>query len=281
MKTFFLIIKIIIIFFAIIGVFFTVVFVGMQFGWLHVRGSIVERNKFFTEDNGDISNVKSFSSADNPVFNWEQTPEWEDLKQALIKDSSVIQKVSAETGVPSRLIVSAVVPEQIRFFTSNRESYKKYFEPLKILGTLSQFSLGVSGIKPETANQIEKNNIDSTSSFYPGDEYKNLLFYSEGVSHDEELYKRLTDPHNHYYQYLYTALFIKQITHQWVNEGFDLSNRPEIITTLFNLGFDHSVPNAHPEVGGASIQIGDDVLSFGELGGEFYYSGELLEQFPK
>lgn len=280
MKFLNLIIKIIIIFFAIIGFFFVAVFFGMKFGLLNVRGSIAERNKFFTE-NGELTNIKSFQSANNNVFNWEQTPEWGVLKEALIKDAPTIQKVASETNVPARLIVSVVMPEQIRFFTSNRESYKKYFEPLKILGTLSQFSLGVSGVKPETANQIEKNNIDIASVFYPGDEYKNLLNYPEGVSHDAELYKRLTDPHDHYYQYLYTALFIKQVMHQWNGAGFDLTNKPEIITTLFNLGFVHSVPNANPSVGGAPIQIGEETLSFGELGAEFYYSGELLDQFSK
>ncbi len=53
------------------------------------------------------------------------------------------------------MIASVVVPEQTRFFTSNREVFKRYFEPLKILGSLSQFSLGVSGIKEDTAIQIE------------------------------------------------------------------------------------------------------------------------------
>ncbi|MDE2399519.1 MAG: hypothetical protein KGL67_00685 [Patescibacteria group bacterium] len=281
MKKIILVLKIIIVVFALIGLFFTIVFIGMQFGLLNVRGSITERNKFFT---GNILNntllARPFSTSNRPVYNWEQTPEWNVLSTAFTKDAPTINKVASETDVPARLIVSVVVPEQIRFFTSNRESYKKYFEPLKILGTLSQFSLGVSGIKPETAKQIEKNNIDPTSSFYPGDKYKNLLNYPQGALHDVELYNRLTDPHDHYYQYLYTALFIKQVMHQWQSSGFDLNNNPEIMATIFNIGFDHSVPSNQPIVGGAPIEIGGETLSYGGLSGEFYRSGELLDQFP-
>ncbi len=192
----------------------------------------------------------------------------------------MIDRVSKETNIPSRLIVSAVVPEQFRFFSSNRDSYKRYFEPLKILGTMTQFSLGVSGIKSSTAREIEINLIDSNSHFYLGSAYEHLLKYPADVDHDTELYNRLTDPKDHYYQYLYTALFIKQIEAQWLRSGFDLSYRPDILTTIFNLGFIHSKPNDHPGVGGTLINVGDDKISFGRLGSEFYFSGELADVFP-
>jgi hypothetical protein len=281
MKKLAFILKIFIVLFALIGVLFTAVFVGMQFGFFNVRGSIAERNKFFTGNIlNNIPDPNSTTTANRPVFKWEQTPEWAVLSAALTKDAPTINQVAALTDVPARLIAAVVVPEQMRFFTSNRESYKRYFEPLKILGTMSQFSLGVSGIKPETANQIEKNNTDPISAFYPGDKYAHLLDYPSPNWHDAELYNRLTDPHNHYYQYLYTALFIKQVTHQWQSAGYDLSGRPDVVTTIFNLGFTHSLPNSMPAVGGAVIKIGGETLSYGELGAEFYYSGELLDQFP-
>ncbi|MGM3099375.1 hypothetical protein, partial [Bacillus cereus group sp. BC327] len=83
---------------------------------------------------------------------------------------------------------SVVVPEQTRFFTSNREVFKRYFEPLKILGSLSQFSLGVSGIKEETAIQIENQALDSTSPFYPGLGMAALFSYAATTTpHDDAL----------------------------------------------------------------------------------------------
>ena len=252
--------------FAIIGLFFVCVFFGMKFGLLNVRGLIADRNAFFTN-----------SSA---TSDWVQSPEWTALSTAFVKDEPVITKVAEETGVSSRMIITVAMPEQLRFFTSNRDLYKKYFEPLKILGTMSQFSLGVTGIKPETANQIEKNLTDTTSDFYLGEKYQHVLDYPDGVVHDTELYNRLTDAHNHEYQYLYTALFIKQITAQWKKAGVDITAQPGIVATLFNLGFVKSKPNDHAVVGGAPITIGNQTLSFGQLGYEFYFSNQLRNQFP-
>ena len=99
------------------------------------------------------------------------------------------------------------------------------------------------------------------------------------ASSTDNLYNRLTDEHNHYYSYLYTALFIKEIEAQWLRAGYDISNRPEILATIFNLGFDKSIPKKDPEVAGSIITIGGEQITFGRLAYEFYYSGELLDIF--
>ena len=92
---------------------------------------------------------------------------------------------------------------------------------------------------------------------------------------------RVTDQHNHYYTYLYAAYFIKQIEKQWQTAGFNISSRPEILATLYNIGFANSKPNADPKSGGAEIEINGVKYSFGELTYEFYYSNELLDIFPR
>lgn len=274
--------KVLIVLFALVGVTFAGVFVAMHFGLLNVRGSILERNAFFI----GTSTTASVIQADNTPScidgsdscAWDKTREWAVVAGGLEKDASIIQDVSNKTGVPSRLIASVVVPEQIRFFTSEREVFKRYFEPLKILGSLSQFSLGVSGIKQETAKKIEAYANDPTSPYFGGDEYAHLLAYPQGVDHDAELYKRLTDPKNHYYSYLYTALFIKEIESQWKRAGYPIDMKPEIVATLFNIGFENSVPKANPEVAGATITVGGTSYSFGALAGQFYASKELRSE---
>jgi hypothetical protein len=85
---------------------------------------------------------------------------------------------------------------------------------------------------------------------------------------------------DHYYSYLYTAYFLRQFQAHWEKEGFDLSNRPEILGTLFNLGYQKSKPKKNPEVGGSTFAIGGKDYTFGGLCFEFYYSGELLKEFP-
>jgi hypothetical protein len=78
---------------------------------------------------------------------------------------------------------------------------------------------------------------------------------------------------------LYAGLFIKQIITQWKNAGFDISHSPEIISTIYNLGFSKSIPNANPQSGGAQITIDGINYSFGSLGAQFYNSDELKVEF--
>ncbi|MEK7099857.1 MAG: hypothetical protein AAB883_01805 [Patescibacteria group bacterium] len=279
--------------FALIGLLFTTVFIAMQFNLLNVRGSSMERNSFFTtglnwQKGGAgpaavATPIESQPCADKAVkaCSWNETPEWAVVKGGLEKDSGVIARVAKETGVSPRLIAAVVIPEQIRFFTSEREVFKRYFEPLKILGSLSQFSLGVSGIKQETANQIEQYASDTTSPFYPGPEAATLLAYPAGTNHDSALYARLTDPKDHYYSYLYTALYIKEVLAQWRAAGFDISTNAAAVVTLFNIGFQSSHPNASPQPAGAAITTGGQVYPFGVLGGLFYQSSELESILPR
>ena len=270
--------------FACIGLLFTGVFVAMQFGLLNVRGSIMERNSFFTAtDTEPAAVIAALPCVDTALDScaWNQSPEWVVVAGGLEKDAALIKRVAAETDVDARLIAAVVIPEQIRFFTSEREVFKRSFEPLKILGSLSQFSLGVSGIKQETARKVEEYAKNPSSPFYPGPDAARLLAYKDSVNEDAELFNRLTDDKNHYYSYLYTAIYLKEIMAQWERAGFDISNDADAVVTLFNIGFENSNPNPAPQAGGASIAVGGRSYAFGQLGGEFYRSDELTDSFPR
>ncbi len=68
---------------------------------------------------------------------------------------------------------------------------------------------------------------------------------------------------------------------QWQAAGFDIRSNPGVIATLFNIGFTKSLPNANPQIGGAPITAGGTTYAFGELGNDFYASGELIDLFPR
>jgi len=273
--------------FALIGLAFTFIYIGMHFNLFNVRGANSERNAFFLSavDSSVAQKVveRSVPCDDESVAvcEWNQTPQWDVVKQGLQKDSAVIARVALETGVPARLIATVVIPEQIRFFTAEREVFKRYFEPLKILGSLSQFSLGVSGIKQETALQIEQYANDPSSAFYPGESIAPLLTYPEGSVHDSALYERLTNEKDHYYSYLYTAIAIKETLSQWERASFPINTNAGAVATLFNIGFEKSFPHDAPITGGAPITVGGVTYSFGELGEKFYLSEELSDIFPR
>ena len=213
------------------------------------------------------------------VFEWMNISEWNDFKLAVAKDKPLIDSVANLTGVEPRLIVAVLVGEQIRLFNSDREAYKKWIGPLKILSVETTFSLGVTGIKLPTAKIIEQNLRDSTSVFYLGKKYENLLDYNT-TDVSGERFKRLTSYKNHFYSYIYAALNLKQMKVQWERAGYPIADRPEILATLYNIGFEASVPKENPVVGGSGINIKGMKYSFGAIAYEFYYSGELFDLFP-
>jgi len=261
--------------FAAIGLFFTLGFFAVYFGLTNSSGIVDKQRETFLS--GD---THATSATSGGKYYWSTLTEWSTLKNAIRKDQAIINRAALTAGVPARLIVSQLVAEQLRFYFDDRESFKKFFEPLKILGSQTKFSWGVMGIKEDTAMQIE-NNLKSTSSpYHLGKQYENILdFKTENIQ--EERFTRMTDQYAHYYSYLYAGLYLKQVTTQWKSAEFDISNRPEILSTLYNIGFVNSKPNADPESGGAPIPIGDRVYSFGTLAGEFYNSNELLDEFPR
>jgi len=214
------------------------------------------------------------------VSNWTSTPDWPVISAGFTKDKTLIAQASKLSGVSPRLIVSTIIVEQFRYFDSNREIFKKFFQPLQILGNATKFSYGVAGIKIGTAKTIEANLKDPTSPYYLGPSYEHLLDFTTSDP-DTERMNRLTDPNNHYYSYLYTALLLKEEETQWQNAGYPIDTRPEILATLFNLGFAHSNPNATPQVGGSTITINGQDYTFGGLAFDFYYSNQLTADFPQ
>ena len=263
--------QVIIYVFAFIGLFLVAGYVAVRFGLTNSSGIIDKQRQDF------------LSGISTSTPEWSSLPEWQTLKAAVIKDKSIIDKASTASGVPSRLIVAQLVTEQMRFFFDDRESYKKFFEPLKILGSQTQFSWGVMGIKEDTAVQIENNLKDKTSPYYLGQENEHLLDFSNSTSTNisNQRFIRMTDQHAHYYSYLYAGLYLKEIINQWKLAGFDISKRPEVLSTLYNIGFKNSKPNANPNSGGAQIPVAGKIYSFGSFAANFYNSNELTDEFPK
>ena len=340
--------KILLVFFALVGLTFSGVFVAMQFGWTNVRGAIAERNKYFANNINEVTNGinensdvvilckihvlagqapdtarkieltyektenialvnKMFENAltrfqDTPLINdfnncinvtapdqtpivqtaylWADSAEWDVLKSVFIRDQEIIKQAAKDAGISPRILLGGVIGEQMRFFGNSRETFKSYFEPLKILATLSKFSYGIAGLKPETVARIDQNLKNSKSVFYLGSDMENIVTYPEGADQEKLRFERITDTKDTYYSYLYVGLFMRQVTTQWKASGYDISHLPGVIATLYNLGFNRSIPKANAAPGGATININSTQYTFGDLGEQFYYSGELIQEFP-
>lgn len=260
--------KIVIAIFALIGLVLVGGYVAVRTGFTNTLGIVDQQNKSFLA--GRIAYTQ---------FPLAHTPEWIAFRQAVAKDRTLIEQISKETGVLPRTLITILVPEQMRLFHSDRPIFKKIFEPLKILGSQSQFSWGIFGIKDETARAVEEHLSDKNSPFYLGTSFEHALDFKTDT-HDQERFSRIIDEHDHTYGYRYAALYVAQINAQWEKAGFPIADRPEILATLWNLGFEKSKPNAEPKSGGAPIEINGTTYSFGALANAFYYSDEMIEIFP-
>jgi hypothetical protein len=148
---------------------------------------------------------------------------------------------------------------------------------------------GVSGILEHTAIRIEKTLFNKNDPFYAGDYFQKCINVNDSfpqvindtiAAHQHKTIQRLIKGGDHYYSYLYTAFLMRQFQSHWERANLDLSNRPEILGTLFNLGYQKSKPKKNPEVGGSTFKVGERDYTFGGLCFEFYYSGELQKEFP-
>jgi hypothetical protein len=216
----------------------------------------------------------------NTAFAWADSEEWSVMTSAFIRDQETIRRAAHDAGISPRLLLGGVIGEQFRFFTNSRDSFKRYFEPLKILASLSKFSFGIAGLKPDTAAQIEEHLTNHQSEYYLGPEMEHVITYPEGADVITTRFNRITDTKDSYYSYLYVGLFMRQVIAQWQRAGIDISHDPEVLSTLYNLGFNRSLPKENPRAGGAPITVNGTPYNFGQLGYEFYYSGELSQEFP-
>lgn len=239
------------------------------------------------EQQSPIQEARRQNDTVQSLYEWMNIEEWNYLKVGIRRHKRWIDSAAHASGVEARMIVSCLVGEQVRKFNTRREMYKDMVAPLKSLSFSTMFSYGVTGIKEHTAAAIERHLKDTSSVYYLGPEYEHLLDYDTTARYANKYndtlsvrVQRLTQPHNHYYSYLYTALFIKQVMKQWERKGFPINDRPEILATIFNLGFAKSVPKQSPEVGGAVFNVRSTQYTFGSIAYEFYYSGDMLKEFP-
>ena len=226
------------------------------------------------------SNIGEELNTPISAYNWADTDQWSLMKEVFTRDQETIKRAAKDANISPRLILSGVIGEQFRFFNNRREAFKTYFEPLKILASLSNTSFGIAGLKPKTVEVIESNLKDKNSVFYLGPDMEHIVDYNQNVNVESERMSRITNAKDPYYSYLYVGLFMKELMAQWQSKGFDLKQRPEILATLYNLGFYFSVPKENPEIGGAVININNVDYTFGDIAYEFYYSGELSDIYP-
>lgn len=254
---------------------------------LDATNLFLKNDKTYQKELKNIEKIKSDNSVS--IYPWSNYAEWKDFCKYVRADKKAIDSVAKITGVESRLIVMCLVGEQIRMFNSSREKFKNQVYKYNHIFLPKNRGYGVTGIMEHTALRIENTIYSPSSAFYPGKYYEQCINLKDTfpgsvvdtiASHKYPTIQRLIQGGDHFYSYLYTALLLRQYQTHWEKAGYTLAYRPEILGSLFNLGYHKSKPGPNPQVGGSNFNVGDKEYTFGGLCFEFYYSGELQELFP-
>ncbi|MEA3392938.1 MAG: hypothetical protein U9Q91_08160 [Candidatus Marinimicrobia bacterium] len=91
-------------------------------------------------------------------------------------------------------------------------------------------SIGFCQIKIKTAYWIEFQLADSTSDFYPGTKYEDILSISQSP---QEIIDKLKDNQSNL---LYASAYMRIIQSYWDSKGYSIDNRVDIIATIFSYG---------------------------------------------
>lgn len=91
-------------------------------------------------------------------------------------------------------------------------------------------SIGFCQIKMKTAYWIECQLSDSTSEFYPGRKYRDILPISQSP---QEIIDKLEDD---WTNLLYAAAYMRIIQSYWESRGYSIDDRVDIIATIFSYG---------------------------------------------
>lgn len=263
--------------FAVIGFVLVAGYFAIRYGLTNEKGVIDTQREAFL---GASAASQTITAPVNYLPLWADTEEWRVLEEALRHDAPAINRAAQDAGVSPRLIAANLVAEQLRLFFTEREFYKQFFYPLKILGAQTQFSWGVMGMKESTAIAIEKNLLDPSSPRYLGAGMEHLLDFKTADPKTER-FERMTDQHDHYWSYLYAGLYLREVMAEWGAAGFPIDNNVSVLSTLYNIGFNRSNPNPNPNVGGAEMTMNGISYSFGRLANEFYVSNLLSDVLPQ
>lgn len=177
-----------------------------------------------------------------------------------------IDKVSNELWVDKKLIQSVIAVEQLRHLSTDRWQIKKVIQNNLPLVSFTKFSFWLAWIKTETYKTIRDDLLKYTPDLYN----KYFKGYGDEVWDDtSKIINLLVDETKGMY---YIGWLLLNIHNKWKEGWVDISNRPEIIITLYNI-WNAKTPRQNPESWWAYLNIlnGEKWFYFGDLWAIFYY----------
>jgi len=153
----------------------------------------------------------------------------------------IIKKASRLFNIDYRILCSIIYSERTLNFNWEDEALD-----IIIAKSGLNSSIGFCQIKIKTAYWIENQLSDITSVYYPGNNYQRIISISESKI---EIIKKLE---NDTINILYAAAYLRIIISRWMKEDIFISDRPDILGTLYSSGLFYSdgserFPNNKPK----------------------------------
>ena len=165
-----------------------------------------------------------------------------DVKEKLLAHRDIIRRVAAKFSIDQNILGALLVDEITRLLP-----FEDVLDSLSAQIIGRNVSVGVAQVRIETANDLIKKRVYNPNP------------------HDKKLpFERMTNADRSYlFAYLiqtehnisFAAAFVRYVIDFWAPHA-DLSNRTDIIGTLYHLGYGH--PKANPKADERGAQIADD-----------------------
>jgi len=182
------------------------------------------------------------------------------VRSTLENKARFINNAAKKLDIDPRLLASVIYAEW-RLNVNLLDSYEKIFASLG-----NNTSIGLAQIRIATAKWILDTVPDSNSYYFLGPKYYKLLPKYEKR---EDIVKFLENDSTNC---ILAAFHLRQIIERWKKAKFDISNRPDIIATLYSYGLFNRkdggeiVPHAKPRSN-----------LFGKIAADFFYSEKIKE----
>ncbi len=153
----------------------------------------------------------------------------------------IIKKASGLFNIDFRILCSIIYSERTLNFDWEDEALD-----IIIAKSGLNSSIGFCQIKIKTAYWIENQLSDTTSVYYPCNNYQRIISISTSKN---EIIKKLD---NDTINILYAAAYLRIIISRWMKENILISDRPDILGTLYSTGLFYSdgserCPNNKPK----------------------------------
>ncbi len=194
------------------------------------------------------------------------------VNEQLKKLAPSINKYSKELGVDPRIVGGVIYVEDFRSLTTPKGFIEGKLEGRWITRMLLEMkgaTIGVGQMSREEMWRIIKNFNDANSKFYMGKNFENYVTEKDFENSEKGIEYVKNGIHGYVFtdpdvQVKFVASMIAQFQAQWKNEGYDISDKPEILGTLYNIGFKNSNPKKDPQSGGSMNFIFGKQMNFGD-----------------